>query len=287
MQIIIYSPYDCLVKQDQEEKVLDHNEHLILPLSDKPIEIYPINKNSQYSFLINLDEKTSSFYSIIEKDGDILVFLMDGIIANNIDIFSFKNRSSVEVEKNKITFSTDKHKKVLFLPFSPQKVECGNFDYINYARFKDGKKSYLIAYNTRTNKSKLFQGDDIKVNENGFVVTNMKNTFYNQTTMEYIFDEGIKIKSKVFSKNTNIPQELVTFNFVTCLKLKDYQNALSLLSESLQNTVNEESLKKYFGEITYFYMIDQTTCFALSNGKNKLFRFNIEQNKISEISDSE
>ena len=63
-KIIIYSPYDCLVKTRNEENTLETNCNLEIDRDiEQPISIYPIGKNSKYSFNIDITNKTSKFYS--------------------------------------------------------------------------------------------------------------------------------------------------------------------------------------------------------------------------------
>lgn len=291
MKVTIYSPYDCLVKFDNNETFLNQNEHLVLSDEEKSISIYPTNKNSGYSFFIDLKQTSSPFYTIMKKNEELFIFLLEGIISQNVDIISLtynNSQSFIEIGKNTIKFTTPKHQKIISLPFIPKKVDCGNFKHINYALIEDKEKFYFIAYNTISNKSKLFQGDNIEVKENGFVVTNEKNNFYKKIVEEYFFDEdGLKAKSKVFSQRDDISQNLLSYNFINAVKLKDFKSALFLLNDNLKERVSENSLKEFFGDISYFYMIDPLTCFAISNGKNKIFTFKLEESKISDISDGE
>lgn len=288
--MIIYSPYDCLIKYKNEQIILDQNEHAILENVDGNIAIFPLNKNSQYSFFIDLKEFNSSFYRTIKNNNEILVFLLDGIIAENVDVFSFsykEDKSSIEIGKNQIIFKTEKYNKIIPLPFSPQNVKCGNFGKINYACFDDKNRTYFIAYNTQTNKSKLFQGDEIEIKENGIVVINKKNNFYKEIVEEYFVDnDGLKVKSKVFSKKDNINSRFVCFEFVNSIKLKDFDGAFDMLSPDLQKKLTPNNLKEFLGDISYFYMIDSSTCFAISNNENTIFNFVVKDEKIMDISDN-
>ena len=42
--------------------------------------------------------------------------------------------------------------------------------------------------------------------------------------------------------------------------------------------------KAYFGDISYFYMISPFSAYAISNNKNMIFEFQVQDNKIIEIS---
>ena len=291
MEIVIYSPFDCLIKTQNDEMLLDQNEHIIFEDKFEKIDVYPVNKNSRYSFSIDLDKESSPFYSIIKQPDKILIFLLDGLIAENVDLFDFSyngNESNVEIGKNQIIFKSNEHKKTITLPNEVTDVKCGNFKHINYVTFKDEEKCNIIAYNVTNNKTKLFQGENIEITDNGFVITNERNNFYKKIVEEYIVDEqGLKSKSKVFSQKESFPDSLVPYMFMNSLKLKDYENAIQFLSDELKNKLNPQALKNYFGDISYFYIIDQTTAFAIANGKNLIYSFKTSQNKIYDILDSE
>ena len=290
MKTIIYSPYDALIKTKNEEVFLNRNEHMILEEENQSIVVYPTNKMSRYSFTIDLNEQHSIFYSVIKKDNDTLVFLLDGIIAENVDIYSFSNEgqtSFVEIGKTQIVFKTQSHEKIVTPPTKIDEFKCGNFKHINYVVFGDQTKTYATLYNTKTNKIKLLQADEIEIKEDGFVLTTNKNSFYRKIVEEYLINnQGLKIKSRVFSQKENYPHNFVSYMFMNSIKFKDYHNAYYLLSDYLKGKLSVDALKNYFGDVTYFYTIDSLTIFAISDGKNIIYEFSINDNKISEITDN-
>lgn len=292
--IIIYTPYDCLIKTKTEQNFLEKNQHLILEnYNAQKISVYPISKNSKYSFNINISEqKDSNLYSIIEKDENLLVFLLDGLIAENVKIYNFtfqNKRSAIEVSSQKIVFSTENNKKIILLPSESKNFICGNFNHIIYAKFSDSYNEKIIAYNTLTNHAKMFSGDNIDINKNGFIIKNNSSTSYQNIQSEYFIDnQGLKIKSKsLIPSDRFLPEELISYNFMESIKNNDYKNALSYLSENLQSKINETTLKNYFGDISYFYTIDKNSCFTISDNKNILYDFSISNNKINEITDNQ
>ena len=292
--IIIYTPYDCLIKTKTEQNLLEKNQHLILEnYNAQKISVYPIGKSSKYSFNINISEqKDSNLYSIIEKDENLLVFLLDGLIAENIKIYNFtfqNKRSSIEVSSQKIVFSTENNKKIIRLPNESKNFICGNFNHIIYAKFSDSYNEKIIAYNTLTNHAKMFSGDNININNNGFIIKNNSSTSYQNIQSEYFIDnQGLKVKSKsLIPSDRFLPEDLISYNFMESIKNNDYKNALSYLSENLQSKINETTLKNYFGDISYFYTIDKNSCFAISDNKNILYDFSILNNKINEITDNQ
>jgi len=292
MKTIIYTPYDCLITYKEKSVHLAVNEHLIFENVDDVLEVYPTGKTKKYSFSINLSSQESScFYSIVKKEGKTLIFLIDGLILENVDIhsFSYKGKSSsVEISKDKITFVSPLHKKIITLSSTAKILDCGNFKFINYVHFQNNKnKEFLIAYNTLTNKTKLLQGDKFEITQNGFSISNTTNSFYKNIEEKFLVDEdGLKAKEKVFSLKENYDKEINIFRFMNDISIKNYQEAFSFLSPRLQSELSVQHLKNYFGDISYFYCIDPKTCFAISNGKNIIYDFEIENNLIKEINDN-
>ena len=133
----------------------------------------------------------------------------------------------------------------------------------------------------------MFQGDEININDGGFTVINSSNKFYKKITEEYVIDkDGLKAKSKVFSQKDNSAFDMISYKFMNAIKVKDYQTAYEMLNENLQKALSPNAIKEYFGEISYIYLIDKQTCFALSNGENVIYNFLIVDGKRSEISDN-
>ena len=287
--IVIYSPYPCLVKAGDKEMTINENEHLNLD-AIMPIYVYPTGKTKRYSFMIDFNILNSQFYSIIEKDDRVLVFLIDGLLSQNIDIFSFRYNnidSEIEISSHEITFKTKEHKKKIYIYSTPKNVECGNFYHIDYSLLEFENGSILIAYNVKNNSAKQFKGDKIELKDNGFTVQSSKN-FYDMATWEYKIDkEGLKIKDKTFAMaNQKYPFELIPFQFMTAVQNDDTSMITSLLSDEILKKIDIVNIKKYFGHIDYFYMIDYKTCFAISDKQNVIYEFYLKENKIDEIVDN-
>lgn len=290
MKTTIYTPYDCILKFNDKELSLSQNEHLSFEENIKTISVYPLNKNKKYSFEINLKDSDSTFYRVIKKEDKLLVFLLEGLISENIDIYSFSNEkgdSFVEIGKNTVIFKSDKHQKVITLSNNMKDFSCGNFEHIDYVTFKDDKKEYILAYNIVSNKAKFLQGDKIEIKDSGFIVTCENNEFYKSIIEEYFIDkEGLKSKSKTFSKKDVFPNNFVVYSFMNAIKLKDYESAHSYLTKRLKKEISIQSLKSYFGDVSYFYVIDPQTCFAITFNKNVLYDFVLKDDEIEEINDN-
>lgn len=288
--IVLYSPYDCLVKIGEKELLLNENEHAVID-NNQQIYIYPTGKTKRYSFIVDINDNNSRFYSIVEKDDKILVFLIDGLLTQNIDIYSFRHNgleSSIEVSSQVVTFKTKQHKKKIFLYSIPTSIKCGNFYHIDYCLLEfDKDKDVLIAYNTKNNNARQFSGDKIELKDNGFKVYVSKN-IYDKLEEEYKIDSGgLKLKDKSFVlANNKFPSELLPYQFMCAVKNGDTNLMKELLSSDILNKLDVENIKEYFGNIEYFYMIDYKTCFALSNKQNVIYEFYLKDNKICEINDN-
>lgn len=292
LPLIIYSPYKCIVKNGQNSCELDENAHLVID-NAQIVSIYPIGKSKRYAFNVDINEKNSEFYRIVEKENKLLVFLLDGILSENVDLYSFnyQNISSiVEVTKSSITFATDKFKKIIALPSEIKDYKCGHYLHIDYFLCTKNDANMLIAYNIKNNKAKVFKGDEIELLDNGFSVRSSEKGIYRKINEDFVIDEdGIKSSSKTFSLSQGVTQieELLVYNFMSAIKNEDYSSAHNLLDKALGEKISEEALKKYFGKISYFYLIDNKTAFAISNNKNIIYSFLVNDKVILDITDNE
>ncbi len=291
MPLIIYSPYKCIVKNGQNSCELDQNAHLIID-NAQIVSIYPVGKSKRYAFNVDINEKNSKFYRIIEKDDKYLIFLLDGILSENVELYSFnyQNISSlVEISNSCLTFSTDKFKNIISLPTPIKDYKCGQYLHIIYFLYSKNDTQTMIAYNVKNNKAKVFKGDEIQLLDNGFKITSYDKGIYREINEDFIIDkDGVKNSSKTFTLAQNALQlnKLLVFNFISAIKNEDYSSAHQLLSMSLQEKINQEALKKYFGQISYFYLIDDKTVFAISNGENIIYNFSIDDKSILDITDN-
>ncbi len=289
MKMIIYTSFPCTVLAGKEKENLDINEHLILESDDSPILIYPNNKKNSF-FEIDLNNQ-SPLYRVIKKEDKILIFLLDGILIENKICHNFNYdgiKSSIEVGNQSAIFSNEKNKKVLKFSSKIENIKIGSFKLINYLSFFNETQEVLIAYNPKKNTLRTFSADKIKIVKDGF---SLSKKCFNYDSIEenyFVDEEGLKIKSKSFKMTENqvFPDEITTSKFMSAIKCEDWEGGLSFLDKNLSRKLNAFALKKYMGEISYFYMLDPYSCFAISNGKNKLYEFVVNDNKITDINDN-
>ncbi len=287
--IIIYTPYNCLLKCGEQELELDENEHAIIEDNVNKINVYPTGKTKKYSFVIDLSEKNNKFYSIVEKDNKILIFLLDGLLSENVDIFHIKYsnmKCDIEISQDSISFNSDTHKKHLLLNKKPLSLKYGNFYHICYILLSFDDCQTLLAYNMKNNTVKQFKGENIVLTDNGFKIQAEKSFTFEKFEQEYYVDqEGLKNKTKTFLLS-NTPEELVVYQFMQIIKNQDIEHIESFLSENLKRQVTTDKILNYFGKINYFYMFDNKSCFARSDEKDVLYEFIIKNGKIDEIIDN-
>lgn len=283
MKTILYTTFDCLIKTQSEDFFIAANDNLSIDVGSNPIYVYPTGKSKLLPFTVNTNAQ-SPFYKIIEKDDKKLIFLLDGLYVQGIDIYHFSHNgqsSKVQISSKEIHFSTKTTKKIISLPAGCDNFKCGNLHHINYATFSNVSGDTLIAFNTKNGKLKTFEAATIKRHENTFTINYDDGR---QTTL-FVDKDGLKIKDRSSFSNALANPLYVAKNFMEKIKEGEFNSALEHLSSSLKENHTEKSLQDFFGEVSFIFPIDMHNIFALSNGKEKLYSFEIERGKIADICD--
>lgn len=289
--VIIYTPYDCMVKYGDEQAELSQNEHLYIDYVRGDIAVYPVGKTDRYAFQINISNNRSTFYRIVEKEDKTLVFLLDGLLCENCDVHKFQYRGkdfSVDTCKNAVFFSSDASKCQVCLGNTPQNFTCGHFLHIAYAQFSQNEQDVILLYNINNGKMRKCVGDKITLDENGFTVKQNFHGGFEAVQQKFIVDnDGLKcLHQSVEAAETPMNEDLTAFQFMSAIKDRNFSLAHSMLCSSLQDKISIKTLSSYFGEISYLYMLDDCTCFALSDGQNVVYDFIVQNGKINDISDN-
>lgn len=289
MKTVIYTSFPCLIKVNEIEETLSQNENLIIDENCEKLLVYPLQKG-KISFEINLSIHENNFYRIIERGGKRLVFLIDGLYAENAEICEFKYqniKSKVEVYPQKVVFSNSDCKKIIHLSEKYLSYKCGNIKFIDYCILENlDNGNTLIAYNAQKNTARVFNADEIKLDDEGFVLNSSAFGYTSISQHLYIDDEGLKIRKKDFISASSqlVPEETIPYQFLNSIKYGDYEKGLNMLAPQLNDRLNCESLKSYFGDISYFYMLNPNTAYAISNNQNVIYEFQVKDQKICEIS---
>ena len=289
MKTVIYTSIPCIIKFGNLQEMININENLQIDEDFKKLDVYPTDRG-RISFQIDLSQHEANFYRIIERNHKRLIFILDGLYAQNADVYEFeynKIRSKVEIYSDKIIFSGEKNKKIIHLNQKYNSYKYGNFKFIDYCILENlnGEKT-LILYNASKNNSKVYFANNIEENEDGFTLYNTAFGYSSISQKLYIDEEGLKTQKKEFTTiaASSSLEETLPYQFLNSIKLSDYENALKMLSPRLGDRLTDQALKKYFGNISYFYMIDSKSAYAISDDKNKIFEFSVKDNKIDEIS---
>lgn len=288
MKTIIYTSFPCIIKLNNLQENLTQNENLEIVEDFEKISVYPIEKG-RISFEINVQEKETSFYRIIERNGKRLIFLIDGLYAENADIYPLEYngiKTKIEVYPQKVVFSGIESKKIVHLNQKYKSFKCGNFKFINYCLLANiSGDSTLIAYNTKKNTAKVFNAQEINLDIDGWTLVNTAFGYTSITQHLYVDDEGLKTRKKDFiSSSLSCPEETLPYQLLSAIKFGDYEKGLSMLAPELKDRLNSESLKAYFGNISYFYMLSPLSAYAIADNKNIVFEFQVKDKKITEIS---
>lgn len=288
MKTIIYTSFPCVVKFKDNQESLTQNENLVIEDDFDKICIYPTQKG-RIAFEVNAKEQEGSYYRIIERGGRRLVFLLDGLYAENAETCEFEYnglKSKIEIYPQKVIFSGRDSKKIIHLSQKFRTSKYGNMKYIDYCLLEnyDGENT-LLTYNTKKNTAKVFNARDIKEEDNGFILVNSAFGYTSITQHLYVDEEGLKVRKKDFVSSTlSSPDETIPYQFLNSIKYGDYRKCLNMLAPELNDRLNTESLKAYFGNLSYFYMLNPTTAYAISNDKNVVYEFLVKNQKICEIS---
>lgn len=275
--IEVYTPFDCLIVNGERQQFLSQNEHLIIEEAQQ-IFVYPVSKAPCYSFVLDTSQP-SPFYKSISRGDKTLIFLLDGLLSNSYELYTFTSHGKtcqVKAGSEKVVFACDKIEREVILPFPIQKYDAKCEEHIVYVFCEGTNHSFLVAFNLLNKHAKIFSGYTISLKDHGFMVEN------EDSLTEYLIDkDGISRKTIKTASNCGIS----SVNFFACLKEGDYISAYNMISSSLQENLSQNDFKKFFGQISYFFPLSQTKIFALSNTQPKLYTLTIADNKITDIDD--
>lgn len=288
MELTIYTSFDCLIKGEGVEEFLSENENLYFHSPPPNLVVYPAKRFRRPSFQIDLKKIDSRFYKIIEKDNRLLVFLIDGIFALNylVEKITCEGKlCQVEVGKNDVSFLCENNKKVLNIASEILSSSCGQFFHIAYAKLVSADCEYLIAYNTRTSQAKIIKGQSIDINDEGFTVKYSSFGYKEVCETFLATKDGLKIKERTFSAHSaTFSPRILCWRFMDAIKKADFSSAYSMLSPALKEKISVSSIKEFFGNVSFFSPINETSFFALSHGKSQIYSFSLTDNLIDEIS---
>ncbi len=244
--------------------------------------IYP---QSSMPFYINLlSPIENQFFSVISNAGQKIIFLEP---PSEVEIEE-KETLSVAGKNCNITIS-DKHltfengdKKITYLcPHNGANYKI--FKVKDYACVQFEKNFY--AFNCKRNKLSHIEGENLSFDNDKLSVTR---SFFDSDgrvrKAVYNFGEEISMQeANFFKENKAYQRELAPYKMLESVRAKDFDCALSFLSENLKKSIDEERLKEFFGSVTTFLPLSTTEFITLSGKQKNFVKFEIQSDKIEDI----
>ena len=256
---------------------MQKNDKICFEHFPQKLYVYPAGKSSLIPFEI-IPGQESVFYKRVEKDNTQLIFLLDGVFVENVQVHTFQN-ATLELSRRQAAFKTKTAKKILTLPQESCKFKWGEFHHICYLVFSSQSEQTLVCFNAKTAGLRLFHGQAIEITKDGFFISS-------PIQRKTLIVDSVGLKEKEVSSlggEVSSNPFLIPSAFMECIKDKNYSRALTFLSPSLAK--DEASIKGFFKEVSFVFTIDPKNIFAISNGQGKIFSFELSEGKIIDITD--
>lgn len=287
---ILRSEYDCLVKSQGEESLLDSNCQIIFD-SPQQLLIYPLTQSKfSYPFVLDLSKSEDGKNFRVLQYGEKRLFFLHSpyYIKNEIieEVSCCGKRCEVGLSQEEISFKGSNSRKTLpvLSEFKTYSVQVKSPFII---LILSGKDDEIVVYNAKNDSISTIKGKKIEVIDNKIFVTKSAHDI----SAHQIY-ETYEIKDKIEKINTKFKLELqskplkgniVALAFVQCLKVEDYDLALSYLSEELRQSTTIDHLKKYFGEIITYNHLEDSVIAITNKNQTRIFSFEVKNDKICEI----
>jgi len=290
MEYIIRSDYDCIVKNQFDEKFLDKNSELVF---DKPemLLIYPTNAKNLLPFVLDLSSETSDKFSAFIYESSRFYYLMNKSKIENCYIENFKYNGenySIKLSQEKVVFISQRSEKSVYLE---DVFEDYSYQILNKLLLLHliGKTETLFCYNLENGKIKQIKGDKIEQIENQILLSKDVDNLLHQKIFEtYIIkDNEIKQTAKSIKNeeyNGFYDESLIGYVFLESVKSEDYEFAKNLLSDELKNQISTNHLRDYFGKFDKFIHLKNQDFAIFNNTSTFIYSFKIFDKKITEIS---
>lgn len=288
---ILRSNFDCLVKVENEENLLDSNSQIIFDFPQKVL-IYPLSC-SKFSFPFTIDlaqNGDSEICKIFEFNGNKLFYLNSPYSIKNeiVEEVSCQNKKcEISLTQEELSFKIDNLKKTLPIlgSYKSYTLQTNNSFVI---LFFSGKEDSLYLFNVKDYSITHLEGQKIELIDNKIFVSKQANDIVAHQiydTYEIKDDKLTKIagKFKVDVLSRSIKESILPLAFVESINLGDYLLALDYLDENLQSSTTTEHLKNYFGEIKSFVLLEPNLIAITNNKETKIYSFTVKDNKIAEI----
>lgn len=284
MKYYLKTPYPCMIKTTSETMYVDENDTLEID-DEKILFVYP-ESNKQIPFCVNLTTKNESDYFSFffhQNKNYILLEKPSDLVVCQIESLNFSGKTcKIYVSNNSIKFETDKksiiyqchHKCLNYKVFKLKNFACIQFDHD------------LYSFSMDTNKLVHFEGDSFLFEDDVLTVAkNFSDSTSRIKTAKYKFEENISVDTQSFQSNstTNTTIETLPYRFLEGVRAKDYQFIKSCLSDNLKTQLDDEALKKFFGNLQQFLPLNEKEFIIFANNKKYFLTFSLENEKVSDI----
>ena len=280
---LIKTTYPCLIKTQNAITELDCNDNLEVE-NEAFLFIYPAD-NNQIPFYINLScPKESERLSIIKNDDKTILLLEDvsKLEINQMESLNFSGTiCNISVSAHSLSFEANGKKIIYkcqhlckdFKIFKEKDFACVQFDHD------------LYAFSTKTNKLVHFGGDEITCEKDTVTVQKKFHDSDNrEKTAIYKFEDDIVLEDEHFSRDSHTSvSELVSFKLLESVKAKDFESALTFLSDNLQKQIGSAQLQEFFGQISTFLPITPTEFITMTPTSKNYAKFVLQDDKIDDI----
>lgn len=283
MKYILKTTYPCLIKTENESVELEENDTLEIE-DENHIYIYPQN-SYQPPFCINLLVREDCFlYSFCKYNEKTFIILerKNLVFVENKETLNFSGKiCKILINKNEITFENDS--KIVKCINASKIKEYKVFKVNNFACVQLEKDFY--AFSMKNNKLNHFSGDEIKFDNNTLHISKKTSLLDGeQKSMTVKLEENPIVETQSVKTIIDSPKELLSFQFLNCIKNKNFVSALQFLNDDLKSKIDEKKLQSFFGNVQDLLPLENNEFITISNTAKKYVTIDVFQDKISDIS---
>lgn len=283
MNILLKSPYECLVKTAREECELTPNDTLLVE-DEHFVSIYP-QEAGRIPFYINLSHlQDCANYSVHVREGKTYIILenfakFEVKMKENL-FFSGKN-CQITISNNNLAFEINGKKVSCTCDAPPEDYKVFKIKSFACLQFENN----LYAFSTKEGKLYHFSGE-IEVDGDQISVTKSFNDASNRQRKS-VFRLGDELE--ILDEQFILPPQkesraLAPYKLLESVKAKDYLAATALLTKKLQEKVNAEQIKAFFGNFTSFLPLSTTEFITMAGKKKSYVSFSMMGQLIDDIS---
>lgn len=286
MKYYLVSPYPCLIKTTSQSFELCEGEQL--EIENEPfVFVYP-QENFLLPFYVNIEnERDSQFVSFIKRDNLSYIVLekQSHLSTTFKETLNFENKvCHIEINSSKISFDTEKKRYDVFHNHNITNYKIYKIKHCAFVQFE--KCTYIFSI--KTEKLTSIQNAKVEINNDLVLIEKeLCDSSKRIKKIEYEIEEnGMKLKKQEFSYNENSRpyKNFVSYKFMEAVKAKDFSRACNMLSKTLVESIDEEKLKVFFGDISCFIFLEINQFLIFSLNTKSFATFSVKNDTIEDIS---